>query len=229
MNFQIRVLDIDPDLIIVYHGVNDIHTRLTWPPERYTSDNASYHAPPSEIMWPSALEHSTFLRALMIRMGRVQPHSNLERSYGAPSPDYHGWKFLIQRQGNSYPQGIFDQTSAEAMFAANPPRFFERNLESLIAVARHWDVGVVLATFAHSPDFPKHPQASSPEYQVAYEEMRQIMISLGEKTDAVCYDFAGAFPPEARYYADGMHMNEEGAALKAKLIADFLIERDLLD
>ena len=35
INFQLRVLDIEPDLIIIYHSINDISPRFVWPPEAY--------------------------------------------------------------------------------------------------------------------------------------------------------------------------------------------------
>ena len=38
INFQFRVLDIEPDLIIIYHGTNDTHARLVLP-KFYQSDN----------------------------------------------------------------------------------------------------------------------------------------------------------------------------------------------
>ena len=44
INLELRVLDLDPDLVIIYHGINDIHTRLVWPPEVYQGDNSAQSA-----------------------------------------------------------------------------------------------------------------------------------------------------------------------------------------
>ena len=42
------------------------------------------------------------------------------------------------------------------------------------------------------------------------------------------FDFAGVFPTEKNYYMDGWHVNIEGAKLKARLFADYLIESGLV-
>jgi hypothetical protein len=42
INLQLRLLDLKPDLLIIYHAVNDVHARLVWPPEAYKSDNSGY-------------------------------------------------------------------------------------------------------------------------------------------------------------------------------------------
>ena len=44
INFQLRLLDLEPDLIIVYHAVNVLHARLVWPPEAYQPDNSGRYA-----------------------------------------------------------------------------------------------------------------------------------------------------------------------------------------
>jgi len=42
------------------------------------------------------------------------------------------------------------------------------------------------------------------------------------------FDLAEAFPKDEKYYTDGLHMNEEGAGLKARLIGEYLIENNLI-
>ena len=39
-NFEFRVLDLEPDLILIYQGVNDVHTRLV-NPSAYRGDNSA--------------------------------------------------------------------------------------------------------------------------------------------------------------------------------------------
>ena len=70
INLQIRVLALDPDLVIVYHGTNDVHARLVTR-NGYSSDNTGsirqWSAPP--IPW---FEHSTLLRLLSRKLGNTQ-------------------------------------------------------------------------------------------------------------------------------------------------------------
>jgi len=44
INFELRVLDLEPDMIIIYHATNDIHPRFVWPPEAYKGDNSGARA-----------------------------------------------------------------------------------------------------------------------------------------------------------------------------------------
>jgi hypothetical protein len=43
------------------------------------------------------------------------------------------------------------------------------------------------------------------------------------------FDFAAVMPKEATYWADGRHVNEAGAVVKARLYAEFLHEQGLID
>ena len=54
------------------------------------------------------------------------------------------------------------------------------------------------------------------------------MRAVAERSGAAFFDFAAVFPTDRRYFTDGRHNNEEGAALKAKLFADFLVTSGLL-
>jgi hypothetical protein len=89
-------------------------------------------------------------------------------------------------------------------------------------------VGVVLASFAYSPDFPEEPRVTSPEYHRAIIEHNDVLRAVAARSGAAFFDYAAVFPTDRRYYTDGRHNNEEGAALKARLFADFLIGSGLL-
>ena len=62
LSLQFRVLDIDPDLVIIYIGGNDILTRLVVP-SAYSGDNSGSHK-----KWESPhipfFEYSTLLRII---------------------------------------------------------------------------------------------------------------------------------------------------------------------
>jgi hypothetical protein len=86
----------------------------------------------------------------------------------------------------------------------------------------------VLASFAYSPDFAEEPRVTTPEYHRAIAEHNDVLRKVAVDTGAAFFDFAKVFPTDRRYFTDGRHNNEEGAALKAKLFADFLVESGLL-
>lgn len=85
INLQFRVLDIDPDLIIVYHGTNDVHTRLVLP-DAYQGDNSGRRKqwnPPSI----SFIEYSLLLRIASRKLG-IMNQVSLEDFVNAST--FHG-------------------------------------------------------------------------------------------------------------------------------------------
>jgi lysophospholipase L1-like esterase len=227
VNFQFRVLDIEPDMVIVYHAVNDILTRIVWPQTAYRGDNSAAVCAAS-LKMPSILEYSSLARYIMIRAGIVKPHSSIDR-WMAPHPaSYLADDFEIQIKKNVYPSGIFKETPASEMLAKNKPVYFERNLENLASLAQKNNVKVVFATFAYSPDFPDEATVSSTEFINAYAEMNDVTKKTAAKTNSSLFDFGEVFPNDKNLFTDGRHLNEDGAKLKAKLFADYLINHNLI-
>ena len=230
INFELRILDLDPDVIIVNHAINDIHARFIWPPEAYKGDNSGVNPATSYIMMPSILEHSSLIRALMINTGLTTPHAELNR-YGKQPDDqkntFYMPLFKNQKRANTYPEGIFQETSAMKMLDVNKPTFFRRNIRNIALIAKAEGIKTVLASFAYSPLFDDS-MVSSDEYIYAYSEMNAVLKNIADEMNVDFFDLKKAFPEDMRYYEDGRHVNKEGAELKAKLFADYLIEKNLV-
>lgn len=227
INFELRVLDLEPDMIIIYHGVNDILARLVWPPEAYRGDNSGATTPVVMSM-PSILEYSTLLRYLMIRADLIKPHSSIDRHLAAPSDTYYAKEFYDQKVKRTYPDGVFKTVSAKEMLMTNKPTYFKRNIEHVVLIANHRGIKTVLATFAYSSEFADEPTVASEEYQAAHVEMNETLKSIAREMDVSLFDFARLFPMDKRYYTDGLHVNIDGAKLKARLFADYLTENRLI-
>lgn len=228
LNLEFRVLDLEPDLVISYDGINDVHARLVWPSEAYRGDNSGRRATsalPQDV--PGPFEHSALVRILLVRWGRIAPHSELARTLDPGADTYYAPEFWKQWRRGSYPQGIFREATAAEMFAANPPVYFQRNLRSMVAVARAHGAEAMLATYAFSPR-RHHPTSASAEYIHAIGEMNEAMRAVARETGAHLFDFAAAFPDEPGYYVDGQHVNAKGSRLQARLFADYLVASGLL-
>ncbi len=206
INLQFRVLDIEPDLLIVYHGTNDVHTRLV-APDFYRGDNSGRRkqwGPPDIPL----IAHSLLARIIAGKLGFA-----LQPGIGAfvNSPTYRG-------AGSA--AWSADDGQARSLLARNPPIYFRRNLMNMASIANAHGVRIAFATWAHSPTFDDY--ASSDVYQLGYRENNDIVKEVAELSDALLFDFAAVMPVDRRYWADGPHVNEAGALLKASLFADFI-------
>ncbi len=225
--FEFRILDLEPDMIIIYHAVNDLLSRFVWPHEAYRGDNSGAISPLVMSM-PSILEYSMLMRYVMIRTGLVKPHSSMDRHMAARPKTYRAAEFHKQKVEQTYPDGVFREVKAEQMLAANPPVYFRRNIENMAIIAKHRGIHTVLVTFAHSPAFTELPLVASRECASACVEMNETLKSIASEMDLHLFDFAALFPADKRYYTDGVHVNVEGVKLKARFFADYLSNNRLI-
>lgn len=223
INFEFRVLDLDPDIIIVYHGINDVHTRFVWPPGAYRPDNSGRRRAQSHIFTPRTVEQSALLRMLLVAFGVVQPQADISRSFSAWADTSYFPKWRRQKRRGLYPKGIFTAISPQQMFDANPPVYFRRNIENIIAIAKSRHIKTVLVTFAFAPGFPGQPTVSAPEYVAELDQTNEVLRSIAAQHDVSLVDLARIFPKRHDLFVDGRHVNEEGALLKARLIAQHLM------
>ena len=229
INFELRVLDLDPDMIIVYHGLNDIHSRIVWPPEAYRGDNSGRRAPNQTVsVMPSIFEHSTLLRIAMIETGISISPVTFERTIDRHPDTYLGALFAKQKSKGVYPTGIFREKSVRKILERNGPIYFDRNIRNIVTIAKSRGIKVVLSSFSYSPLFSELPRVSSQEYISAYEESNQLLEEIAGEMDVYFFDFASKFPTAKQWYTDGRHVNEDGAQLKAELFGAFLMEKQLL-
>ncbi len=228
INFELRILDLEPNLIIVLHGINEIHPRFVWPSKVYKGDKSGSREHPKTVFMPNIWEYSTLVRILMIRSGFIRPHADFESVIAKKTRTYYGAEFDSQKRMGTYPSGIFKKISAKKMLMTNKPKYFKRNIENIIAIAKFRGIDVILATFAYSPYFKNQPRVSSEEHISAFEEMNIILINIARENRIRLFDFANLFPKDKRYFVDGRHTTVEGTKLKAKLFAEYIIENKII-
>ena len=229
INFELRVLDLHPDMIIVYHAINDIVGRFVWPHSAYKGDNSGAKGPRvTRIFMPSIWEYSTLIRFLLIRTGHALPQSSIDATLNNWQDTFVGYKWYEQNRDGDYPQGVFVKEPASAMLQDNPPEFFRRNISAIVEIAKYHGIVPVLATFAHSKNFEDNPWSSSKEIAGSFDESNRIIKEIAKNHGAILFDFASEFTFDKTLYTDGFHVNEKGAHKKAALFAAFLIDRGLL-
>ena len=231
VNLEFRVLDLEPDLVVVYHGTNDAALRLVWPPDAYRGDNSGAKialSVPRARARDGLFELSTLLRILALRMDWTTSNASLARDFDRRAETYRSDDLVRQLALGEYPAGWFEEVDAETVLASNPPVYFERNLRNVAAVAEASGVRCVLATFAYSNEFPENPRVAHGVYRAAMEEGNAIVRAVAADTPAHLFDFAAVMPRDRRYYTDGRHFTEAGNRLRARLFADELIGAGLL-
>ena len=224
INLQIRILDLAPDLVVVYQGVNDLHPRLVWPPSAYRRDQSGHVLPGT--LERSAWEHSTLLRMIGVSYGLLEPQASLSRAFWATPSSSYSLEFWRQMRDGIYPGGFFEQVPVSRMLSINKPVHLERNLRDIISVSRSRGADVILSTWAVSAEAltGDDPRLESPDYQAAIEEQNEVIRQLANETNAPLLDLAQAEIPSDQY-VDGYHFNASGNQFRANLLAELIVKR----
>lgn len=213
-----RVLDDEPDMILIYHGINDVRARLV-DPSRYSGLNAE------RGQWSTAslerrIPDSILLRFLGVQLGFVPNLLNTESIINATS------QVPICGIAEVYCQRL--DMAAVDVLAANPPIYFERNLRNMVAIARANGVRPVLSTWDYYPDddFQYLNVMSQAHLQAGVAEQNALLLELAAELAVPIVNLD--MPDIAEDWIDGMHMTATGTARQAAQYAAFLVENDLL-
>lgn len=232
INFQLRVLDLRPNMIIVYHGVNDTIARLVYPYRFYQTDNSGYTEHSPGWAQPVALwDRSMPLRMVRIHLGYTRSLSLVRNSFAAPVRSARYWQFMNQIGTGTYPSRIFETFSVRDILEHNRPVAFQRNIMNLLASAQLNGVQPVLATFSVNSEslFPSSERSMNhPDFRVGIEQQNAILKDIGARMGVPVFDFASVFPQERELFSDPVHMTKKGSQVKAKFFADFLTANELV-
>lgn len=228
IDFELRGLDLSPDMIIFYEAFNDFKPRLVWPPEVYRGDNSGRNAPMvSRVSMPNILEYSTLLRMLGILLNLTEPHTAYE-TIDRTQDTYVGGKFHDQLKQKNYPSGFFKEVSVMDILKANPPIYYQRNIENIVDIAKARNIKVLLATFVYVPLPELGDRTASPEYIYALDEHNATLKNIAQSRQVPLFDLASIFPKEPQYFDDGVHVNDKGSPVKANFFAKYLVDNKML-
>jgi lysophospholipase L1-like esterase len=203
------VLELQPDLVIIYQGGNDVMPREV-APECYA-------------------EPSPFLG--------LDPRRQIRGQSEALSP-FALYRFLAVNSGWMRAPAEADANLVESRFAcgkpagddllrnieANPPTYFERNIRSMIGVAQAHGVGIVFATYAYNP----HSPYAYPYWRAGVEEDNAVTMRVAEEVGSLLIDYAALAPTDESYWNDSIHMTSKGNQFQAETFARFLDEQGVI-
>ncbi|MBN1201291.1 MAG: hypothetical protein JXJ20_05485 [Anaerolineae bacterium] len=218
VNFQFHVLDLDPDLIIVYHATNDITARLVHP-DYYTGLNLA------RGLWQTSdenLSSSVLLRYIGINLGWMEDPLALESKFT--------WETDVP-QCDMWTEVECLGYDVETLLELNPPIYFERNLRNMVAVAQTYGVQVMFSSWAYFPDTtPVTNIYTFPWRRRAVAQHNAIAQQIAQETSAVYYDLAADLEyNRAFWFDDGYHQSPSGAHEQARLYAAFIVGQGWLD
>ncbi len=219
INWELRVGELDPDLLIVMEGFNDLKARYVWPPEAYRGDNSGYRRFTTNLTTTPLREHSALWRIVAVSAGWMQPQVELQRAL-----DNHAgssvWGAVRARLfEGSDPGGLPGSVEPAEILRRNPPRWFERNLEDLAALARRRGAQVLFLSSPSCVERISRSAAGSRAFDAAMDEMNRSVRAVAGRSDARFFDLAAELPADPALYVDEVHHTAEGAHEIARILA----------
>lgn len=207
LRYHFHIAPLSPDLVVFYYTHNDVHPRR-FPHLScdYREYSRSWYEPP----FGGGLR-GWVARRRNIATGNI---NNLVRRYD---------EFAGHRQA--------------ANIANNAADAFRANVTALALLARHAGVQLLLVNPPYR-DLWKfmsgNTERANPAYLAVFEH-RCIIEDIGERLGCAIYDLARDMPypadPKAfpnEYYMDSVHVNEKGADLMGRLVAEAVIAANLI-
>ncbi len=230
------VLDLDPDLVLVYHGINDLGRSLVpdlFAVGAYRSDYGHYHGPVARLARPGELDWP-FVR---IRLGYCFSDFLYHRvRIAGPAGDgVHGLGMAFFPRAEPVP--VESWPSLEA---------FERNLSDIVSICRARGIDVILASqpalyredlteaerellwtpISHQQD-GRYPDLAS--MIDGMERFNATSRRVAEETGAGFAALATRDPKTTEYLWDDVHYTAQACALIAELFDEHVANAGLLD
>lgn len=197
VRFALQVIDTQPDVVVIYHGYNDIKAYLT---SEFESDYSHSLRNLGETYWKFALAAKIPyipVKFLNFLVNEWLP-GNIRNS-------------LLEQVS----KGKFDPNLDPSLGL----RTYERNLQHIIDLCSCNDIHVVLSTYCHLlhdsiKDEPLHQL-----YARIVREENDVIRRLAKKNDLPLVDNAVLVPNDERYFVDSVHFTPAGMRLVASNIA----------
>ena len=199
IRFALQIIDTKPDLIVIYHGYNDIKSYIT--PD-FSSDYSHSRKNIGEIYW--------------------------KLSMGSKIPDIP-LKFMNYLTNKWFPERNIRHSLLEVVSKGKIDskinfteglKVYERNLQNIINLCLSNNIEVVLCTFC----FYLHKKIKNNPLNILYEkitiEENKIIEKLAKKNNLKLVDCYSTIPKEESNFVDHIHFSPEGMKLLAKSIAD---------
>ncbi|MEJ2705636.1 MAG: SGNH/GDSL hydrolase family protein [Sedimentisphaerales bacterium] len=236
IKYLFKIKDYDPDLIIVWHAINDLYRSFT--PERlvhrdFQPDYSHFWGPLSDIimghfdantrLWPTVTLHSHIIGRLRYFLSKWL-YSDLRN-------------FIQTRRNKEIDVSEFPSLKS-----------FARNLTSLIQITQNDRVKLVLATqpFLYNAQLSEaekktiwFPQSFCTNKNNEYPNLRSMELGMNlfnAKTKRIAalhriplIDLEARVPKNQDYFVDDCHYTVKGNQLIAETIFEFIKAKDIIE
>lgn len=208
VDFSLRGIELEPDLVVVYQGGNDVMPREV-SPDCYRAASPFLGLDPRRQLraQPGELSASVLYRFVSINAGWGK---NPAESDGGMVGSLIGCDM--------------SQTDPVRNVPANPPIYFEHNVRNMIGIAQANDIPLLLMTYAYNPN----SEYAYPYWREAVREHNAITARLAEETGTLFLDYATSAPTDADFWNDSIHMTRTGNLETARTLANFLVDQGVI-
>ena len=211
-DFQFRVLELEPDMLIFYEAVNDLVVREQVSVDCYRGLNPQ--------------RGLNAQRGLFVERNAALPASALYRMIAIPlrwmpNPLALDSAFEPTRVQCATDPG--DMT-LEKRLASNTLIYYERNIRNLMVLAQANGVQPVISSWVYNVE------STRPElWRTSIAEHNAITRQIADDMTIPYIDLVAEFPVDpANWEADAIHLVASGTREQAQRYAAFLVESDLL-
>lgn len=221
VNFQTRILPLDPDVIVVYQGRNELFPQSfnNYSPDYSHFRRADYSVYHANYAHKFLFRSSHLLMALSTFRG-----SRLGWSDRQENPTYGRIRYDNQPTWRELIDNLEDEGRTGA---------FKRNVKSLVGVCRIYDIEVVLCTTAFRPELLRTGVLrNDPRIWEALQRQvgrnNDCLRRIAEEHDVLLVETA-ELAETAEFFVDDCHCTAEGHLQRAKMIRDAMLERGISD
>jgi lipoprotein NlpI len=206
---QFRVLPIEPDLVLLHIGLNDVYPELMpgYKPD-YTHDRRPWEG--NALDWfPMRWLFLRFNITKLLALSALRNDGESMAQFGFVVPEHSKWRGFCESG---------DADSEERYVG------FRDNLRGILAICAANGITVVVTpTNVRGEDLRKYPALSK-----AYSKNISIMRGLSKKFPMVYFFDSRSIGLSDEDFIDMCHTTPHGAALKAEAFSDFIAAKNLL-
>ena len=200
IRFLLNIIETSPDLVIIYHGYNDIDSYLK---PKFKADYSHSRKNLGENFW-------------RFEVGKMIPNIPI-----------HFIHFLLEKSiPISSRNSLLDFVSRGEINLSKDPseglKIFKRNLEYLIEICLSKNIKVAISTFSHFMYKDIEKSVLHKKYNDIVTRENKVIRQLSRKYKITLIDNAAMIPHDQKYFLDTIHFTPDGMKLLAKNIAESL-------